>query len=425
MGYAQTSEKSNTKLFQTKIVQDKNPNSREENKNKEGSELFVVLEDGNNDSEEEQHGQTEVVPEQIDYDKQFEDNDVEDVDNNQCKNIDDNDDVDNGEQVPTTDAVEVENNDATSTEAEQSKGTVEINNLLINEIKDQILKQVRESISELLPSERNQMSKEEKEELAALVAEKTVEKMKAEKAAEQETKIVIDECWIEGDSMFQCRPCGIYSQCSDIPSKFHKFRKGKFGKVDKLKSDRSKKEKNVIMRGIKKHSENDLHILCCLKEKEENQVKIVQQQKNDDAGRVTVRNVIKNLKRGQSARDFEADNNIFALESKYQKINIATKNNSEAAFYQIRDVVFEVVTEDVKKWFAVGGRGNINEISVTLDKVTVQRVSYTVLLTYYFFQGKIYIFLNCLMVMDEDEYDSPGTASAVVRNLIETLGVTR
>ena len=87
--------------------------------------------------------------------------------------------------------------------------------------------------------------------------------------------------------------------------------------------------------------------------------------------------------------------------------------------------MFEVVTEDVKKWFAVGGRGNINEISVTLDKVTVQRVSYTVILTYYFFQGKIYIFLNCLMVMDEDEYDSPGTASAVVRNLMETLGVTR
>ena len=92
-----------------------------------------------------------MVAEQRDFDKKFEEDDVEDVDNNKCKNIDDNNDVDNGEQVPTTDAVEVENNDATSTEGEQSKGTVEINNLLINEIKDQILKQVRESISELLP----------------------------------------------------------------------------------------------------------------------------------------------------------------------------------------------------------------------------------------------------------------------------------
>ena len=52
--------------FKQKIVQDKNQNSREENKNEESSELLVVLEEGNNDSD--RHTDSEVVAEQIDFD---------------------------------------------------------------------------------------------------------------------------------------------------------------------------------------------------------------------------------------------------------------------------------------------------------------------------------------------------------------------
>ena len=89
-----------------------------------------------------------------------------------------------------------------------------------------------------------------------------------------------------------------------------------------------------------------------------------------------------------------------------------------------RNVVFEVVSEKAKKWFG-GGEGGVEEISVTLDKVTIQRKSFTVLLTYFFSNGVIYIFLNKLMQMLVDEYDSVGFARAVVRDLCETLGVTK
>ena len=95
------------------------------------------------------------------------------------------------------------------------------------------------------------------------------------------------------------------------------------------------------------------------------------------------------------------------------------------ACFKYRNILFDLVSEDIKEWFRRRGKGEVEEISVTLDKVTVQRVSYTVLLTYFFCEGKIHILLNSLMVMKSDEYDSEGTARAVVKELAETLGISR
>ena len=67
----------------------------------------------------------------------------------------------------------------------------------------------------------------------------------------------------------------------------------------------------------------------------------------------------------------------------------------------------------------------ITEIAVTLDKVTVQHRSFTVLLTLFFVDGKIYCALNDLLTMKEDDYDTRGTAAMVVRSLKETLGLSR
>ena len=64
----------------------------------------------------------------------------------------------------------------------------------------------------------------------------------------------------------------------------------------------------------------------------------------------------------------------------------------------------------------------ITEIAVTLDKVTVQHRSFTVLLTLFFVDGKIYCALNDLLTMKED---ARGTAAMVVRSLKETLGLSR
>ena len=57
--------------------------------------------------------------------------------------------------------------------------------------------------------------------------------------------------------------------------------------------------------------------------------------------------------------------------------------------------------------------------------VTVQRTSFTVLMTYFFHDGKIHVILNTLQKLEEEDYNAIGNANMVINTLCETLGVTR
>ena len=57
--------------------------------------------------------------------------------------------------------------------------------------------------------------------------------------------------------------------------------------------------------------------------------------------------------------------------------------------------------------------------------MTVQSRSFTVLLTYFFYEGKIYCLLNSLLKMGEDNYNSAGTARMIVSEMSKALGITR
>ena len=56
--------------------------------------------------------------------------------------------------------------------------------------------------------------------------------------------------------------------------------------------------------------------------------------------------------------------------------------------------------------------------------VTVNRVSYTVINTFFFHEGKIHCILNKLEKLSTIDYTGNGTALMVVRVLNETLGLT-
>ena len=145
--------------------------------------------------------------------------------------------------------------------------------------------------------------------------------------------------------MFSCRPCGIYSDLADVPAHFSQSRKGNFGVVEKLTRSGERRKKFHVRQTLKQHTENSLHIYCCIREKREEKDKDDFETENKDAARITIRNVVKTLKRGGSSVDFVCENNIFHLEAEHQAITVATKNDSTAAFFQIRDVIFEVVSE--------------------------------------------------------------------------------
>ena len=254
---------------------------------------------------------------------------------------------------------------------------------------------------------------------------KTILLIKEEKYKADTENIKIEETWVNGDTIITCRPCAIFSDGSDFPSHLNKLRRGKFGSVEKVTKTGEKKSNYHVLRAVKDHSTSDLHIFCCLKEKNMEENKKCFEKEDEAAGRITIRDVIKTIKRGGSAGDFQASQNMLHLESLHQNITVSTKNNSSDAFFKIRGVVFEVVTEETKNWFSETGPGQIEEISVTLDKVTIQRTRFTALLTYFFHNGVIYIILNKLFVMAAVEYNSEGTARSVVGHLMETLGLTR
>ena len=261
--------------------------------------------------------------------------------------------------------------------------------------------------------------------IAQKSAKKTVELMNKEKQRITAENTKINDTWVVGDNMLTCRFCAKFSDGNYVPSHLTKLKKGKFGVVDKINPKGEKVPKWRIVESVQRHETNALHIFCSLREDKYEKENREFNKDDEAAGRVTIRSVIKNIKRGGSAEDFQADLDIFHLESEQQPFVVPTKNNSSDAYFKIRDIVFEVLTEDTKKWFSETGRGQIEEISVTLDKVTIQRTSYTALLTYFFNNGVIYIILNKLMVMAVDEYDSEGTARAVINGLQETLGLTR
>ena len=66
----------------------------------------------------------------------------------------------------------------------------------------------------------------------------------------------------------------------------------------------------------------------------------------------------------------------------------------------------------------------VKNFSVTLVKITVQRIPYCAVLTYFFYEGRISILLNSVHRMKSEQCDSGGTAQMVATILMETLGLS-
>ena len=63
--------------------------------------------------------------------------------------------------------------------------------------------------------------------------------------------------------------------------------------------------------------------------------------------------------------------------------------------------------------------------NINCIQVTVQRSSFTVICTYFFAEGHIYVILNKLAKLSTKDYNAEGTASMVIKTLCETLGFTK
>ena len=84
---------------------------------------------------------------------------------------------------------------------------------------------------------------------------------------------------------------------------------------------------------------------------------------------------------------------------------------------EIRDLVVEETGQFIN--------GVIHDTAVTVDKVTSGHVSSSVVCTHFYLYGKLNVVLNELTVMEQDDYDSEGAASALIETLSRSLGITR
>ena len=85
-----------------------------------------------------------------------------------------------------------------------------------------------------------------------------------------------------------------------------------------------------------------------------------------------------------------------------------------------------MISEETKQFFqAVMGDDVVKDIAVSVDKVTVGHVSFSVVCTYFFLYGKQHVFLNELAIMEEDDYNSEGAALSLIESLVKTLCITR
>ena len=75
------------------------------------------------------------------------------------------------------------------------------------------------------------------------------------------------------------------------------------------------------------------------------------------------------------------------------------------------------MSEKTKTFF----KEHVKHITVTLDKVSVQRTSYTVILTFFFHKGKVHIIFTKFARLSTEEYDADGTADMLINTLVETL----
>ena len=237
------------------------------------------------------------------------------------------------------------------------------------------------------------------------------------KETQKETEYYKEKYWMDSENYLICNPCLVHSTSISVPKQLLSGKRGNFGYVEKG-------GKGYLVEAVKsRHCDKPLHIWC-VKEFEKKEEKRIQQfRRNELAGKKIIRNALLCFKRSLGCEDFLALNEIHFLAERdlgNVSFNIATKNDSRLEYFRLRREIYEIVSNKTKKFFE-----EIQDIAVTLDKVTVQRNSFTVIMTYFFSEGKIHIILNELKKLSTKDYDGKGTATMVIKSLCDTLGYTK
>lgn len=239
--------------------------------------------------------------------------------------------------------------------------------------------------------------------------EKSVDKLMSN---DKEIGTIIEDNWLEFETEIYCVPC---TQIPLFPNNNidSRQRKGAFGRIKKDQNRPYNTHKAKLT-----HEGHQLHKdMVELYEKYKKE-KNTWEQMNRKCCEKVVLNAYFCLKNGLSAENFLRLNSLDKIKSDLSSDISANINTSRGGFFELRNNVFSKLQTVIKKTMK-----SVKCLSVTLDKVTVSRISYTVICSYFFYQGEIFVLLNKLHKMRSNDYSAKETADMMVLVLIETLGL--
>ena len=216
--------------------------------------------------------------------------------------------------------------------------------------------------------------------------------------------------WLDSEDHLTCESC-LHLSTMEIPNHLKSLKRANFGVVSKNAS------KYNLKRSIRVHVNSPLHIWCENRLKEITKAEDEKNKRNLEAATLLATNAALCFKTFGSAKDFVRLND---KDNMTDGLTPAFKNDGSQEFFSYREIFFTKLSDSVKKYF----QEKVMSFSVTLDKVTDQRVSYTVIVSYFFSEGRLYYLLNSVHKMKSDDYDGEDTAKMVTRVLMETLGLS-
>lgn len=225
-----------------------------------------------------------------------------------------------------------------------------------------------------------------------------------------------DKFWIENEDFYVCKVC-ISSEnfVEKIPPKLLSLKRGNFGFISRGKINYHVNKNKLI------HETNELHkylVNTYLKHKDSSDKF---NELNKKAASLVIMNCYQCLQTGGSSVDFLRMNDRDMLASNIMKtFTAANKNNSVKEFFDLREILFLNLSKNIKEQFQ-----RVKSFSITLDKVTIGNVSFTVIVSMFFGDdGRLHTLCNQIYKMNTNDYSGRQTSQMILKCLVDTLGLS-
>lgn len=234
----------------------------------------------------------------------------------------------------------------------------------------------------------------------------------------EEKPLKENDFWVKSEEAWVCRPCLNFANSKERPMKLNKFYKFNFGvlTISKQGDDSTRQSRKNERQSRHTHESSALHIWCAQMYKDNQKERDMELKRNEEGAEKIVTNILFCLQNSLSAHAYRKMNNKDALRDK----DFPTKNDGIQSFFQVRDLAYDSLLQTMSEKLK-----SVRSASFSLDKVTVRMVPYTVLVTYFFHDGKLNTYLNAVYPMKSDQYSGEETAKFVGKELMRTLNLTR